>query len=333
MQGDVKYSIVVPAFNEGASLEAMLEDLRWLMDRLDGSCEALIVDDGSKDDTYRVAAAAQARDARFRALRLSRNFGHQIALTAGLARSRGRVVITMDADRQHPVATVPTMIERWRDGYDVVYGIMTARPSESAFKRITSNSFYRVIDRLSDTPMPRNAGDFRLMDRQVVDALLRMPERNRYVRGMVSWLGYSQIGVEYVCESRHAGASSYTLRRMIRFASDALLSFSTWPLRVGLKLGFVVSFLAMVLGVVTLIMRFTAQTVPGWTTLVVSTSFFAGVQLIVIGVVGEYVGRMYEEVKARPLYVLRDDQPASRAANDPDRDGDLDTGLDTGLPG
>lgn len=317
--GDVTYSIVVPAFNEGDSLEKLLEDLRWLMDRLDGPAEVLVVDDGSRDATYAIARAAQDLDPRIRALQLSRNFGHQVALTAGVARSRGQAVITMDGDGQHPVETVLEMTARWRDGYDVVYGIMTDRPTESWFKRVTSNGFYRLMDRLSDTPMPRNAGDFRLLDRQVVDALLRMPERNRYLRGMVSWLGFTQVGVPYVCGARHGGASSYTLGRMLKFAGDALLSFSIWPLRVGLKLGFAVSVVAVLFGLLTIAMRLMSHTVPGWATIVVVVSFLGGAQLVVLGVVGEYVGRIYEELKGRPLYVLREERPAvARPLESPD---------------
>lgn len=313
--GDVTYSIVIPAYNEGESLEALIADLDWLMQRLDGPAEVLIVDDGSRDDTYAVARAVQDRDPRFRALRLSRNFGHQVALTAGVTRARGQAVVTMDGDRQHPVSAVLEMSARWREGYDVAYGVMTDRPSETAFKRFTSNSFYRVIDRVSDTPMPRNAGDFRLMDRQVVDALLRMSERNRYIRGMVSWLGFSQVGVPYVCGTREGGSSSYTLSRMLKFASDALLSFSSWPLRAGLKLGFAVSFLAVLFGLATIVMRLTERTVPGWATIVVVMSFMGGIQLIVLGIVGEYVARIYEEVKNRPLFVLREERPGTELAS------------------
>jgi dolichol-phosphate mannosyltransferase len=303
------FSVVVPAFNEEASLGALVEDLTLMMDEVDARFEVLVVDDGSRDSTYRIAQQAQQADPRFRALRLSRNFGHQAALTAGIARANGDAVITMDADRQHPVGVVLEMIDRWREGYDVVYGVMTDRPSESRFKRASSDGFYRVIDRVSDTPMPRNAGDFRLLDRQVVDVLLRMPERNRYLRGMVSWLGFSQVGVPYSCGVRQGGTSSYTLRRMVKFAGDALLSFSLWPLRAGLKLGFLVSLVSILFGFLTVAMRLMSHTVPGWATIVVVMSFLGGVQLIVLGVVGEYVGRIYEEVKSRPLYVVREDRP------------------------
>jgi len=239
-----RVTVVVPAYNESESLPTLIEDLGWLMGELDGTCEVLIVDDGSNDETYEIARWAQKRDPRFRAIRLSRNFGHQVALTAGLVRARGAAVVTMDADRQHPVRTVLEMAKHWRNGYDVAYGTMTDRSSESAFKRITSNGFYKLINRMSDTPMPPNAGDFRLLDRQVVDAFLRMPERNRYIRGMISWLGFESVAVPYTCAARHGGQSAYTVTRMIKFAVDALLSFSTWALRAGLALGLVVSALS-----------------------------------------------------------------------------------------
>jgi polyisoprenyl-phosphate glycosyltransferase len=303
------FSVVVPAFNEEASIGALIADLRRLMVRIEGDFEVLVVDDGSSDDTFAIAQRAASEDSRFRTVRLSRNFGHQAALSAGIARATGDAVITMDADGQHPVPVVAQMVEKWRQGYDVVYGVMTDRPSESWFKRTSSDGFYRLLDRISDTPMPRNAGDFRLMDRQVVDHLLRMPERHQYLRGMVSWLGFRQVGVPYSCEARHGGASSYTLARMTKLAGDALFSFSTWPLRAGLKVGLVVSLVAILLGFQTIGMRLLSHTVPGWATIVVVIALLGGVQLIVLGVIGEYVGRIYEEVKARPLYATRSDDP------------------------
>jgi dolichol-phosphate mannosyltransferase len=315
---EVCYSIVTPAFNEEAALPDLIKDLTWLMERLDGSCEVLIVDDGSVDATFSVATTAAQVDPRFRVIQLSRNFGHQTALSAGLASARGAAVITMDADRQHPVATVLEMTTKWRQGYDVVYGVMTDRPSESRFKALTSDYFYKVLNRVSATPMPSNAGDFRLLDRRVVDAFLRMPERNRYIRGMVSWLGFRQIGVPYSCGTRDRGKSSYTVGRMIRFAADALLSFSTWPLRAGLALGFVISGFAILFGLVTILLRLTSYTVPGWTTIVVVVSFLGGAQLTVMGMIGEYVGRIYDEVKGRPLFLTQHDPRPRPAPSPPD---------------
>jgi len=202
------------------------------MGELDGTCEVLIVDDGSTDNTYELARAAQEMDPRFRPIRLSLNFGHQVALTAGMVRSRGAAVVTMDADRQHPADTVLEMAKHWRNGYDVAYGVMVGRPSESAFKRFTSDGFYKLINAKSDTPMPANAGDFRLLDREVVNAFLRMPERSRYIRGMISWLGFEQVGVPYTCASGHGGRSTCTPSRMIRLrwhlpSASSSRSFST----------------------------------------------------------------------------------------------------------
>ena len=310
---EICYSIVVPAYNESESLSALVDELVWLMGELDGACEVLIIDDGSSDETYEIARVAQGRDPRFRAIRLSRNFGHQVALTAGLVRSRGAAVVTMDADRQHPVATVLEMAKHWRNGYDVAYGVMTDRPSETAFKKATSKWFYKLINHMSDTPMPANAGDFRLLDRQVVDAFLRMPERGRYVRGMISWLGFEQVGVPFTCAPRHGGRSTYTVRRMVKFASDALLSFSTWTLRVGLALGLAISGLSVLFGLTTIVMRLTSQTVPGWATIVVVVCFLGGAQLMVMGVVGEYINRIYQEVQNRPLYVTQNGSLGERA--------------------
>lgn len=322
--GEPTYSIVIPAFNEADSLTHLVNDVVATSRALDGPIEIIIVDDGSTDSTYQVATRTSTEHGSVRVVRLSRNFGHQVALTAGLARSRGRAVITMDADRQHPAAVIPQLAEQWREGFDVVYGVMTERPSESKSKQLTSNLFYRVLNRISATPMPANAGDFRLLDRDVVDALLRMPERNRYLRGMVSWLGFEQTGVPYACAPRHGGKSAYTLRRMTRFAVDAAFSFSTWPLRAGLTLGFAVSALSVLFGLVSLVLKFTVYTVPGWTTLIVAVSFLGGIQLMVIGVVGEYVGRVYDEVKGRPLYLTRQgdrsEQSAARQGTAPSSD-------------
>jgi len=310
---EVCYSIVVPAYNESESISALIEDLVALMGELDGTCEVLIVDDGSTDDTYEIARAAAEKDPRFRPIRLSRNFGHQVALTAGMVRSRGAAVVTMDADRQHPAETVLEMAKHWRNGYDVAYGVMVGRPSESAFKRVTSDAFYKLINAMSDTPMPANAGDFRLLDRQVVDAFLRMPERSRYIRGMISWLGFEQVGVPYTCAPRHGGKSTYTPSRMIKFAADAILSFSTSTLRLGLALGFIISGLSVLFGLVTIVMRLTSQTVPGWATTVVTVSFLGGAQLMVMGIIGEYVSRIYDEVKSRPLFVTQEGTLGERA--------------------
>jgi dolichol-phosphate mannosyltransferase len=245
-------------------------------------------------------------DARFKVIHLARNFGHQLAITAGIDLARGDAVIVMDGDLQHPPELLPELADRWRDGYDVVYADMTERP-EGWHKRHTARVFYRLLRKLSSVEIPAAAGDFRLADRRVVEAFRAMPERNRFVRGMFAWLGFRQVAVPYAAPERFAGRSKYTLPKMIRLATDGLLSFSTRPLRLALDLGFVVSGLAFLFGVATLISKFAgAFLVPGWLSIVLVTSFVGGIQLVVVGVVGEYVGRIYDEVKARPLYLVRE---------------------------
>lgn len=299
------YSFVIPIFREEGSLEELVTRLTGLLDTLDGPAEVILVDDGSEDASYALASAAARRDPRIKAVQLSRNFGHQIALSAGLDLAAGDAIITMDADLQHPIEVIPEMIERWKDGYDVVYGVMRSRVSESWLKRVTSDSFYRLLARLVEVDMPRNAGDFRLIDRSVLEALHSMPERNRYLRGMFAWMGFRQVGVEYDCAPRFAGRSSYTFRRMIRLGFNAIIGFSVLPLRFVLGFGVVAAAAAMLLGVATLATKVLGlYTVPGWTTVVVTTTFLGGIQLMVIGLMGEYVGRIYDEVKQRPLYLV-----------------------------
>jgi dolichol-phosphate mannosyltransferase len=273
---------------------------------LDGDVEVLFVDDGSTDMSYPLVLEMHRADARFKVIHLARNFGHQLAITAGIDLARGDAVIVMDGDLQHPPELLPELADRWRDGYDVVYAVMTERP-EGWLKRHTARVFYRLLRKLSSVEIPAAAGDFRLADRRVVEAFRAMPERNRFVRGMFAWLGFRQVAVPYAAPERFAGRSKYTLPKMIRLATDGLLSFSTRPLRLALDLGFVVSGLAFLFGVATLISKFAgAFLVPGWLSIVLVTSFVGGIQLVVVGVVGEYVGRIYDEVKARPLYLVRE---------------------------
>ena len=300
------YSIVIPIHDEQESLQELHRRLVEVFPLLDGEVEVLFVDDGSTDLSYPVMLELHGRDPRFKIIHLARNFGHQLAITAGIELARGDAVIVMDGDLQHPPELLPALAERWREGYDVVYGVMTERP-EGWLKRITARTYYRVLRKLASVEIPAAAGDFRLADRRVVEAFRAMPERNRFVRGMFAWLGFRQIAVPYVVPERFAGSSKYTLRRMVRLATDGLVSFSTAPLRLALDLGFVVSGLAFLFGIATVITKLAgAFLVPGWLTIVLVTSFIGGIQLIVIGVVGEYVGRIYDEVKARPLYLVRE---------------------------
>ena len=269
--------------------------------------EIIYVDDGSTDGTIPLLRELQLADNRVRVVRLSRNFGHQIAITAGLEHASGDVVVIIDADLQDPPEVIGEFLARWRDGYDVVYGVRTDRPGESAFKLWTAKAFYRLINRLSDTRIPLDTGDFRLMDRAAVDALLSMPERDRFVRGMVSWLGFSQVAVPYMRASRYAGRTHYSLFKMLRLAMDGILSFSISPLRLATWTGFAASALA-ILGIVYALIEhfFGTGLVKGWTSSFIAVLFIGGVQLICLGIIGEYVGRIYGESKRRPLYFVRE---------------------------
>lgn len=269
--------------------------------------EIIYVDDGSTDGTARVLRELQASDSCVRVVRLSRNFGHQIAITAGLEHSSGDAVVIIDADLQDPPEVIAEFLARWREGYDVVYGVRTERPGETAFKLWTAKAFYRFINQLSDTRIPLDTGDFRLMDRAAVDALLSMPERDRFVRGMVSWLGFSQVAVPYTRAERYAGNTKYPFFKMLRLATDGILSFSTTPLRLATWMGFAASGLA-IMGILYALFEhfFGTGLVKGWTSSLIAVLFIGGVQLICLGIIGEYVGRIYGESKRRPLYFVRE---------------------------
>jgi polyisoprenyl-phosphate glycosyltransferase len=305
-EGPAKLSVVVPVHDEQESLKELVRRLSNVVDDLaEIDAELIFVDDGSKDASFPLLVALAATDPRMKIVQLSRNFGHQVALTAGIELARGDAVVLMDADLQHPPELVAEFVELWRAGNDVVYGVMTDRP-ESFFKRATANLYYRLLNRLTSTAMPPAAGDFRLIDRTVVDAFLAMRERDRYLRGMFAWLGFKQVGIDYVPAPRYAGRSKYTLARMTRLALDGMLSFSIMPLRVVIGVGLAVSLVSFLFGIASAISKFVGVfSVPGWATLVVVTTFIGGIQLIVLGGIGEYIGRIYEEVKRRPLYVVR----------------------------
>ena len=271
------------------------------------SFEIIYVDDGSTDGTAIVLRELQAADNRVRVIRLSRNFGHQIAITAGLEHSSGDAIVVIDADLQDPPEVIGEFLARWREGYEVVYGVRTDRPGETVFKRWTAKVFYRIINRLSETPIPLDTGDFRLMDRAAVESLLSMPERDRFVRGMVSWVGFSQVAVPYTRATRYAGRTHYSLFKMFRLATDGIVSFSITPLRLATWMGFGASALAILGILYALYARFFAtHLVRGWTSSVIAVLFIGGVQLICLGIIGEYVGRIYGESKRRPLYFVRE---------------------------
>jgi dolichol-phosphate mannosyltransferase len=301
------YSLVIPVYNERACLPTLEERLRELLDRLDGPAEVVFVDDGSTDGSYEIIADICGRDRRFKFLRLSRNFGHQLAITAGLDATSGRAVVVMDADLQDPPEVVLRFAEQWRGGCDVVHGVRERREGESTFKTASASWFYRLLARIGDTDAAENAGDFRLIDRRALDAFLSMRERNRYVRGMIGWIGFRQCTVTYVRAPRFAGTTKYPLRRMVRLAFDGIFSFSSAPLRFALRFGFLLSALSIAAGIVTIVLKLSgALYVPGWTSLLVAVTFLGGVQLLTIGLMGEYVSRIYDEVRGRPLYLIRE---------------------------
>jgi glycosyltransferase involved in cell wall biosynthesis len=314
------YSLVVPAYNEEGVIEELATRLGEVMDALDSDAEAILVDDGSRDRTYELMLDASLADSRIRVVRLSRNFGHQIALTAGVDLSAGDAVIVLDADLQDPPEVVLELAARWREGYDVVYAVRDVREGETRFKRATATAFYRAFNRISEVKVPIDVGDFRLVDRRVLDVFARMRESNRFVRGMFSWIGLRQTGVLYRRHERFAGETKYPLRKMLRFAMTGVISFSAAPLRAALNLGFIVSALSFSLGFWSLIVKLTGfYNVPGWTSIVVVTTFIGGIQLIVLGVIGEYIGDIHAEVKRRPLYVIGELENFSNTPDLPQR--------------
>lgn len=302
-----EYSFVIPVHNEAESLPELARQLTDVMAQLDGSAEVVLVDDGSTDGSFEIMRELHEHDARFRVLRLSRNFGHQIAITAGLDHADGNAIVIMDADLQDPPEVVLEMAQRWRDGYSVVYAVRDRRSGEGLVKRVTAKWFYRLLDRFTDTPIPLDAGDFRLVDRQALTAIRSMREHNRYLRGMFAWVGFDQTGVRYVRPARYAGTTKFSMRKMASFATDGILSFSAAPLRLALNLGFVISTLAFLAGFAAIACKVAGvYTVPGWASLSVAVALLGGMQLIILGVIGEYIARIYEEVRRRPLYLVRD---------------------------
>lgn len=298
-------SIVLPVFNEEETLTALYERLTRLMRRLGEPYEVVFVNDGSRDGSLELLKRFAAEDSKIRVVSLSRNFGHQTAITCGLDYTRGDAVVIMDADLQDPPELIPELIKKWREDYDVVYAVRESREGDNVLKRATAALFYRLIRKLSHVDIPVDTGDFRLLSRRAVKALQSAKERQRFVRGLVSWIGYRQTGVSFAREERATGKSKYPFRKMLKFAIDGITAFSFLPLQVASYLGFLVSgvsFLYIIYAVLQKLL--TDRPVTGWTSLVVAILFLGGVQLITLGIIGEYVGRIYEEVKQRPLYLV-----------------------------
>ena len=310
----IRYSVVIPCYDEEPALLRELQ--RRVTDEASswsGEFEVVVVDDGSGPETRRALRELHERDARWKVVRLSRNYGHQAAVSAGLEYASGDAVMVMDADLQDPPELLTRFIEEWKEGHDVVYAVR-ARRKEGLAKRVAYRLFYRILDRISNTSIPLDSGDFGLMDRRVVDVLTSMPEQNRFVRGLRAWVGFDQTAVEYERDARQGGEPKYSFGHLVKLAIDGIFSFSVFPLRVATILGLTVSAIAFLGAVFTLLQRLFADAfariglgpVPGFATIVISILFIGGVQLVFLGVIGEYLGRVYDEVKRRPLWIVRD---------------------------
>ncbi len=302
------YSLVIPIYNEEENITEMYRRLHQVMEQLDGDVELILIDDGSRDRSLTMMRELHHRDNRIHYLSLARNFGHQIAVTAGLNFVQGKCIIVMDADLQDPPELILTMIDKWHQGYQVVYAQRISRQQESRLKRLTAYLFYRILRRLAKVDIPVDTGDFCLMDRQVVDILNSMPERNRYIRGLRAWVGFRQTSVLFERNPRFAGDVKYTFAKSLALAIDGIISFSTVPLRLATYLGIISATIAMIMIVLVLYWRIFAPVshLIGYTLITISMFFLGSVQLICIGILGEYIGRIYEEVKGRPLYTLKE---------------------------
>ena len=308
MTMDVELSVIIPCYNEEAVLGECHRRLSGVLDGMRISYECVYVDDGSRDHTWlQLRAMQQESGGKVVAVALSRNFGHQPAVSAGLSLARGKAVVIIDADLQDPPELIPEMVKLWKAGSEVVYGVRESREGESPFKVLSARLFYRLINRLSDVEIPTDTGDFRLIDRRVVDVMLSMPERHRLLRGICSWVGFVQTPLRYNRSARFAGETKYPLKKMLGLAADGIISFSVVPLRLMTLAGGLTAVLS-VLGIVwaLAVRTLTHEWVAGWATLFIGVLFLSGMQMMCLGIMGEYVGRIYTEVKQRPLFVIRD---------------------------
>lgn len=301
-----KYSLIIPIYNEEETIRELYRRVSAVMDSLDDSVELILINDGSGDRSLKLMRELQERDARVCYISFARNFGHQAAVTAGLNFARGQVIVVLDADLQDPPELIPKMIESWQAGYHVVYAQRTKRKKESWFKRLTAYVFYRLLGQLADVDIPADTGDFCLMDRQVVDVLNSMPERNRYIRGLRAWIGFRQTAVKFERDPRFAGEVKYTFKKSLALAINSLVSFSKIPLRLSTYLGLFSALIALLMALLVLYWRLQQPDSPvtGLATILIAVFFLGSVQLISIGILGEYIGRIYEEVKGRPAYTI-----------------------------
>ena len=299
-------SVVAPCYNEREVLPEFLRRVCAVLDNMPGTSEVVLVDDGSKDRTWDIMTEAAARDPRIVAVRLMRNHGHQLALTAGLSICRGERILIIDADLQDPPELLPDMMALMDEGADVVFGQRRQRDGESIFKRLSAAIFYRLIGRMTDIELPLDAGDFRLITRRVLEILVSMPERHRFVRGMVAWIGGKQVPLPYDRKARVAGESKYPLNKMIRFAADAITAFSVVPLMASMTIGWVMAAVGFTFFVYSIIGWATDHTLPGWTSLMAAVGLLGGMQFLMLGIIGAYLGRLYDQSKGRPLFMIRD---------------------------
>lgn len=301
-------SIVVPVYNEQEVLDAFYDRVKSVVDSLEElNHELIFVDDGSADNSYQKLRELADQDERVKVLKFSRNFGHQVAITAGIEKATGEAVVVMDADLQDPPEVITKFVKKWQEGFDVVYGVRERRQGESKAKLVTASTFYRLLKMITKIDIPVDVGDFRLMSRRAVEHFKSLRERDRFVRGLVSWIGFKQTGVVYARDSRYAGNTKFPYRKMIKFAFDGITSFSNVPLKVATWLGYLTSLLAFLYGVSVFIQKLAGITVQGWATIMFGMLFLGGVQLICLGIIGEYIARIFNEIKQRPLYILEEE--------------------------
>lgn len=301
------YSVVVPLYNEELVLDETYNRLTTVLEKIDGEYEIILVNDGSRDKTEEMAKAIAGKDKRVKFISFSRNFGHQNAITAGMDHASGEAIVVIDADLQDPPELIYQMIEKYHEGYDVVYAVRAKRKGETIFKKVTAKAFYRILKKLVDIDIPVDTGDYRLISREVCNVLKRMREKNRFVRGMVSWIGFKQIGIPFVREERFAGETKYTLSKMIKFSLDGIVSFSTKPLKFTVHIGFILAILSFLYACYLIVNKLLfSNVIEGWTSMVVVVLFIGGIQMIALGIIGEYIARIYEESKNRPLYITKE---------------------------
>jgi polyisoprenyl-phosphate glycosyltransferase len=309
-------SIVVPVYNECAVIRAFHKRMTQIGDILQPfDYELIFVDDGSTDNSYQALIELANEDSRTSVVKLSRNFGHQMAITAGIDTAEGDAVVVIDADLQDPPELIPEFVQKWQQGYDVVYGVRSKRAGETRMKLLTASVYYRLLRRLTKIDIPVDTGDFRLIARRVVEQMKRLHEKERFVRGLVSWVGFKQVGITYTRSERYAGETKYPYRKMIKFALDGITSFSTVPLRLATWLGYFASTIAFLYACSVFVQKALGYTIQGWATIMVGTLFLGGVQLICLGIIGEYIGRIYEETKQRPLYIVEQQYKRQGAIN------------------